>query len=268
MAGWRDAQTVRPAPVVYLEHGAGQSYDGDRTAVGCGSYSGGLGLDHARLFLCPSRAVADRWNDAYPEVPAVAVGCPKLDRWHAQPRGIARGPAPRTVAVTFHWECRLVPETRSAFGHYARALPRLAACPDWRLLGHGHPRMWGRLRREWRRLGVPHTPDLADVLDQADLLIGDNTSALPEFASTGRPVVWLSAPWYRREVDHGGRFWRWPEGQVHVEHPSDLVAAVTEALADAPAVRAARDAMMREVYAYTDGRAAQRAADAIIGALG
>lgn len=262
VAGWRDAQTVRPAPVVYLEHGAGQSYDGDPAGRANGSYSGGAGLDHAALFLCPNVQVADRWNDAYPEAPAAVVGCPRLDRWHRAPRGIPRG-GPPTVAVTFHWECRLVPETRSALGHYVRALPHLAAMPDWQVLGHGHPRMWGRLRREWRRLGVAHTPDLADVLDRADLLVGDNTSALYEFASLGRPVLVLNAPWYRRDVHHGLRFWRHVPG-LQIDGPEQLVWGAMTALEDPPELRAVRRAAVAAAYAHTDGHAAERAATAIV----
>ncbi len=287
VAGWRDAQTVAPSPLVYLEHGAGQSYDGDPRGVGQGSYSGGQGLGRVRLFLCPSQRVADRWAATYPEATTAVVGCPKLDRWHAVPDGPHRGRAaasaddgpdvaPRptrtvapdhgsgapVVAVTFHWECPLVPETRSAWGHYDHHLPGLVADPRWQVLGHGHPRLWGAIRRRWRALGVDHTPDLADVLDRADLLVADNTSAAYEFASTGRPVLVLNAPWYRRHVDHGLRFWSYPPG-LQVDHPRDLVAGVARALADPPAARAIRARAVAHVYAHTDGHAAQRAADAI-----
>lgn len=175
------------------------------------------------------------------------------------------------VALTFHWHCSLVPEMDWAFRHYDAALPALVAAAEvrgWELLGHGHPRAYGALVRRWKALGIEAVPSFADILDRASVLCGDNTSALPEFASVGKPVVWLSAPWYRRDVDHGSRFWTWPAGQVCVDEPEDLVSGIERALADPPEVQAAREAMVRSVYAFTDGHAAERAAAAIVERLG
>lgn len=277
VAAYSDYVKAARRPVFYVEHGAGQSYSQDARSVGNPSYSGGRGLDRVALFVCPNAAVAGRWSEAYPETPAVVVGCPKLDRWHGDGRAAAcrtrrtaapdQGSGALTVAITFHWHLSLNEETRSAWPYYDAALPGLVAAAaerGWRILGHGHPRLYGSIVRRWRALAVDHTPNLADVFDQADVLVGDNTSSLPEFASLGRPVVWLSAPWYRRDVEHGGRFWRWPQGQVHVEHPADLVAGIEEALVDREEVAAARRAMVQTVYAQTDGHAAERAAAAIV----
>lgn len=271
VAGLGDHQRVNPSPTILVEHGAGQAY----VDLASGSYSGGPGWERARLFVCPNETVAGRWRATYPETPAAVVGAPKMDRWHDGRRG--RGEAgdrgrPLTpghgavVAVTFHWECRLVPETRSSWEHYDRALPDLVAWADRngiRLLGHGHPRLWGRIERRWRRLGVEPVERLADVLDRADLLVADNTSALYEFASLDRPVVVLNAPWYRRDVEHGGRFWTWADVGVQVDRPEQLPGAIAVALADPPAIRARRAEIVGEVYHRRDGRAATRAADAI-----
>lgn len=276
IAGLGDHQRVNPSSTILVEHGAGQTY----ADLDSGSYSGGPGWERAILFLCPSEAVAARWSNSY-RTPAAVVGSPKLDRWHGSSRtrntesagnatyeyieGHEAGTTP-TVAVTFHWECRLVPETRSAWEHYDRSLPALVEWADRtgiRLLGHGHPRLWGRIERRWRRLGVEPVERLADVLDRADLLVGDNTSALYEFASTGRPVVVLNAPWYRREVEHGGRFWSWADVGVQANEPVELPGAIAVGLADPPSVAARRAQIVREVYARCDGRAASRAADSI-----
>ena len=268
VAGFADMQRVDPSPVILLEHGAGQAY----VDTDSGSYSGGAGWQRARLFLCPNEAVAQRWRATY-RAPAVVVGAPKLDRWHADrvagarpgDRGPVDDPRPR-VAITFHWECSLLPETRSAWQHYDRSLEDLvtwAGDAGIELLGHGHPRLWGKIERRWRRLGVEPVEHFADVLERADLLVGDNTSALPEFASTGRPVLWLNAPWYRRDVDHGGRFWTWPQGQVTCDEPGELPERILQALADPPTARLSRSRMVARVYPLRDGHAAERAADAI-----
>lgn len=256
--------------LIYVEHGAGQSYDGDPAAVGNGSYSGGVGLDTAALFIAPGEHVAERWGAMYPSTPVAVVGCPKLDSWHAGERRELRsersGPL---VAVTFHWDCGLVPETHSALRHHQRALGALrdaVRSSGGELLGHGHPRAWGALRALWASLGVPHTSKLADVLDQADVLVADNTSALYEFASLDRPVVVLNAPWYRREVEHGLRFWTHVPG-VQCDEPDQLVSCVQLALADPPELRALRSRAVERAYAHSDGQAASRAAAAIVEVL-
>jgi hypothetical protein len=267
VAAGADALKLRRHRLVYVEHGAGQTYPGDPRGLGNGSYSGGADLDHVGLFVCPSEAVAARWRARYPDAEVAVVGCPKLDAWHARP---SPAPSPNrpgpVVALTFHWDCPLVPETRSALGHHLPGLAKLVRevrAAGGRVIGHGHPRAQADLAPLWRRLEVPHEPRLSSVLDKADLLVGDNTSALPEFASLGRPVLWLNAPWYRRDVHHGGRFWQWPEGQVQADHPDELVDAVRLALEDPPQVADARARMVHQVYAHTDGLAAERAAGAI-----
>lgn len=264
VASGADAQRLAPAPVIYLEHGAGQSYHGDERGRRSGSYAGGEGLEHVVIFLCPNESVAARWTARYPETPAVVVGAPKLDRWHVGTRSQSERPV---VAVAFHWPNTLCPESQWAWPHYRaefRALAMAVAGAGGELIGHGHPRAWRQFRREWLRLGIRPVEHLVDVMAAADVLLVDNSSAGPEFASTGRPIVWLSAPWYRRDVDHGGRFWQWTEGMPHVEEPDQLVETTLATMADPSASDRARAAMVSSVYSATDGRAAHRAADAIM----
>lgn len=264
VASYADALRVAPAPVILLEHGAGQSYHGDPAAASSGSYSGGEGLEGCVLFLCPNESVADRWRARY-RAPAVVVGCPKLDRWHAAPAR-AQSAHPATVAISFHWSNPLCPESQWALPHYRAALRALRddlASAGVRLIGHGHPRAWRQLRQEWGRAGIEPVRDLADVFDRADLLLVDNSSAGYEFASLGRPVVWLSAPWYRREVHHGGRFWNDVEGMPHVEQPEDLSPIALSVLTDPMRWEPGRARMVASAYAFTDGRASERAATAI-----
>jgi len=263
VAGAADRNLCKGRQVILAEHGAGQRYVGVQSA----SYSGGPGWDRCRLFLCPNDDVAARWREAYPATPAVVVGCPRLDRWHRPLAGceVACGPE-RVVALTFHWDNRLVPETTWALPHYQDQLPVLRnwlAGHGYQLVGHGHPRAQGALQRVWRRLEIPFWPSFDQVAAGAQVLVGDNTSALPEFASLGRPVVWLNAPWYRRNVHHGGRFWSWPEGQPTCDERGELCEAVARGLNPLPAEARSRAAMVAAVYAATDGHAADRAAAAV-----
>lgn len=276
VAGYADAvRMAHHGPLIYVEHGAGQTYGGDPRSVGHGAFSGGDGLDHVGLFVCPREEVAARWRARYPHARAVAVGCPKMDAWMRWPRvrpsrtgePIYRGDHRPVVAVTFHHENAQIPEQQSARTFLRDALPGLRDHVEslgGQLLGHGHPRNWSNIRDLWRRLGVPCTDDLGEVFDLADVLVADNTSAAYEFASLGRPVVWVSPPWYRRDVTHGQRFWRDIEGLPHVQDPSELVPMVDRAIFDPSSDTDARVAMVARTYAFTDGRSSARAAQAIV----
>lgn len=246
----------------YLEHGAGQSYAGDPRTADHPSYAGGRDHDDVALFLVPSEAVADRWRSAYPRARVEVVGSPRVEALPArEPAGDST-----VIAVTSHFRCGISPETRPAFDHHRHAVAALARTHT--LIGHGHPRDHERLAVAWRRMRMEPVPRFDDVCRRADLLIGDNTSALFEFAATGRPVVVLDAPWYRRDVRHGLRFWDAADVGVRVGRPEDLAGAVTTALADPPERRAERERVVAAVYARPSGGAAAAAADAIAAVLG
>lgn len=242
----------RAGEVAYLEHGAGQPYSGTP------GYPGGPGRQHVGLFLSPNETAAAADRAAYPDAQVVVVGDPRLDTLPG------REPGPPLVAVSFHWDCWAVPESRSALPRFKRGLPALASAVP--LIGHGHPRAERALERVWTRLGVEWVPTFDEVLRRADLYVCDNSSTLFEFASTGRPVVVLNAPWYRREVEHGLRFWQAASVGVQVDHPDELVAAVQFALEDRPEQQAARARALQVAYAHPSG-AAERAARALEGWL-
>jgi hypothetical protein len=251
------------SPAALVEHGAGQAYEfGERGGNPC--YSGGEGRDTVGLFVVPSWLVGARNQTHYPEASTAVVGCPALDPWLSGERPCGEGNG--TVAITFHWEASIVgPEGRGAWKHFDRALPVLARAFGRRLLGHGHPRIMGHLAHRYRALGIEVVPGYEEVLDRADLLIGDNTSAIFEVAATGRPVVVMNAPWYRRQVrDLWPRFWDHADVGLQCDDPDDLVDVVLEALQDPPEARLGRRRAVAAVYAHTDGKSAQRAAEAVV----
>lgn len=138
--------------------------------------------------------------------------------------------------------------------------------PGHGILGHSHPRMRGFLEPFWKRLGVPFLPHFSDILDWTDLYICDNSSTLYEYASTGRPVLVLDAPWYRTYVNHGGRFWDWADVGVRIQDPSQLPEALSKALEDPPEVKDRRDSIVAAAYdgVALDGRATERAVAALM----
>lgn len=252
-----DAQRVEPAMTVYVEHGAGQSYDADMRSVKHSSYSNGV-IVNAALFLCPNLfTLARRMRNC--DVPAAAVGSPRLDQY---PIGNHEG-VERAVAFAWHWSCELVPETQSAFDHYLQDLQHIAIelrRNGYTPVAHAHPRIARRVRWHLERKGFEWW-DIDDVMNKAAVLCADNTSVMYEFAHVDRPIVVLNAPWYRRHVHHGLRFWECIPGE-QVDEPEEVVPAIRQALSNDP--WAAERSKVRDlVFPLQDGHATGRACDLI-----
>lgn len=237
VASYGNMKRMRPRNIIYLEHGVGMQYGN-----GHKSYSGGTDRGDIGLYLATNEMVASRQREVYPDQNIQVIGCPKLDRWH---RGHAIEKPVKTVAISFHWDCQVAPETRSAFPHYRNVLPDIV--DEFRVIGHGHPRDWGSMRGFWKRLGVRTEGSFEEVMRLADLYVCDNSSTLYEFASTGRPVVVLNAPYYRRSVHHGLRFWEDIPG-VQVNEPNELAEAIHLALSDPSEIREERSRISDLVY--------------------
>lgn len=264
VAGMLDRHRAR-GPVALMEHGAGQSYPGDPASAGHSSYAGGSGWDHAAVIVCPGPASARLWSDSYPSTPVHAVGSPVLDRWHGYRPPLNVRPV---VAFTWHWDCDLVAETGSAWGEYRPAMPSIVeqlGAQGFDVVGHAHPRWAGAHAHRWEAWGCRYVDDWSEVMATADMVVADNTSAMYEFAATDRPVVALNSRRWRRDVDHGLRFWSAVPG-LQVDRPTDVVATVRAAWLDPLPLKAMRRAAVAEAYAAVDGRAAERAAAAIVAA--
>lgn len=248
--------------VIYAEHGAGQTYVGLEGRRGQ-SYIGGPDRELVAGALLPGPHQLAVHQRLHPDVPAWSVGCPKLDEWHADGRRPLPPPGERVVAISFHWACTVAPETQSAISHYEPALEELRDAFPGRVLAHAHPRLLKAASGIYRRHGLEPVADFSQVLDEADVYACDNSSTIYEFASTGRPVVVLNAPWFRRDVSHGLRFWEFADVGVQVDKPGELIPALLSDELDTPARQARRRAITRRLYQATDGLAAQRAADAV-----
>lgn len=246
--------------IALMEHGIGQSYAGlprERSASRPNYAGGGGHRAHVGLFLHPNEHAAGRDREAYPDATVAVVGAPILDTLPAH----EPSPGRPVVAVAWHWDSYVCPETRSGFRVFRGGV--VALRERYRVIGHGHPRIMGALAPWYRRAGIESVASFDEVCRRADVLVADNTSAMYAFASTGRPVVVCSPPWYRRHVEHGLRFWSAAGVGVACAQPNRMADAVTEALEDAPGQQAAREAALDVVYAYRTG-AAERAALALM----
>lgn len=212
-------------PVIYIDHGVGFSFSNDHS-----SYAGGKGRERVIAFLSTNEYADCRNRETYPDAYHKIVGCPKMDGWANL--GSTGNEIP-VVAFSFHWDCRVVPETRSAFSEYRPELTRIARMPQeqrgWSMLGHGHPRLWNSISRFWESVNVDLAPDFTEVMQRADLYVADATSTLYEFAATGKPVVVINSKLYRKHVHHGLRFWEHVPGE-QVDSENQLVPMIRRAL--------------------------------------
>ena len=197
VGGYYDIHAAPKNRVIYVEHGAGQAYSGDKRASEHPCYHGGRHPNNVIGYISPRQDVAESWS-----APGFAAGCPAVE-------GIVRKPS-NIAVITFHWDARAVcEEARSAANHYHSRLEMMVQhlqSQGFQFVGHWHPKD-NRGKRRWLKMGLPVVEDVDEILSKASLLIADNTSLMYEAALCGIPVVALNAPWYRREVEHGLRFW-------------------------------------------------------------
>lgn len=243
---YRAARASGRTRIAVGQHGAGQSYSNDHPA-----YPGGRGYEQASLFLVPNETAARRWRERYPGTPVALIGCPKLDTLPDRDADLTEP----VVAFSFHWDGpSIAPEMRSAWTYYRTVVPLVAK--RHRVIGHAHPRAMSRVSRWYNMAHIEIVPTFTDILRRASVYVCDNSSSMFEFAATGRPVVVLNAPPFRRDVEHGLRFWEASGVGVNVDRADQLAEAVGRAVADPPEVRAARKAATSIVYQPLRGGAA------------
>jgi hypothetical protein len=244
----------RPRKIIHMEHGTGHAF-------GTAPYPNGTKgkRDLVDLFLAPNEYTA-RLIRSVRATRVEVIGTPKLD-----PAGQrADRPASRpTIAIAFHWGDRSSnpPEAGSAYEHYKAVLPDLAR--RYRLFGHGHPLAREFYRKEFEDMGIDWLDDFRDVCRLADIYVNDLSSTLYEFLVTGKPVVVLNAPWFRRDVRWGLRFWDYSDVGINVNEPEELLPAIERTWCEYDRVHITeRTQAVSDLYPYL-GHAAQAAAQVL-----
>jgi hypothetical protein len=235
-----------------MEHGTGHGF-------GTSAYPNGPGdRDLVSLFLPPNQYTADKIHTVR-DTPCEVIGTPKLD-WIAH-HEFKRGNPP-TVCISFHHGTKRtrIPEAGSALEHYKEFIPTLKE--NYNLVAHGHPLTRERDKPFYASLGIPFIDDFTEVLKTVDLYINDLSSTLYEFIATSKPVIVLNAPWFRREVKHGLRFWDYTDIGFNVEEPEELLKAIDTTLRIPELFLHQRRKATRELFPYL-GHSAQRAAAVI-----
>jgi len=243
--------------IIFCEHGVGMFYN-----VVHPSYAGSLrNRENVVLRLSPNETHAEKERETL-ECPVEVIGVPKLDRFANRYWNFNR--TKPTVAISFHFDCLVCPETRSSFSYFKDVIPELKK--HFNLIGHSHPRYASVLEPFYRKNKIRFVKDFEEVLEHADVYCIDNSSTIFEWCITQKPIVLLNPPFYRKEVEHKGnpRFWKHSGIAPLCERPEDLIDSIWEAINNhekyVPKIREAN----KDVLTFTDGRCAERAVNAII----
>lgn len=250
------AHRISPERRIFMmEHGTGHGF-------GTSAYPNGPGeRDVVSLFLPPNQYTADKIHTVRSTACEV-VGTPKLDWIIQYEETFLQRSHPATVCISFHHGSRnrKPPEAGSAFEHYKDVVASLK--PHYNLVAHGHPLSRVRDLPFYASIGVPFIEDFKDVMKIADVYVNDLSSTLYEFAATSKPVVVLNAPWFRKNVYHGLRFWDYADIGINVENPMDLKRAIDKTLSDPTLFLPQRKKAVLDLFPYL-GHSAIRAANVI-----
>lgn len=235
--------------VILMEHGIGHNYGNRHPA-----YVGGLRKERVVLFLNQHHLSQDANDLAYPKTLGKVIGTPKMDtvkrveNWHKEKP---------VVCISFHWDCQVCPNTRSAFYYYKGILTLLSKAKEYTLIAHGHPRGdWSYIKQ----LGIPFYEDISEVFEIADIYANDNSSTMYEFIAAGKPVVVLNCPLYDRNANTGIRFWKYIGG-IQVNKPSELHNAILETIRIDP-YKDIREQIATDLYPFYP-KASKRASEVI-----
>lgn len=249
VASYKD-YTATKGDVIFMEHGIGHNYGNRHSA-----YVGGRNRDRVVMFF-NQHALSQHENQKwYPHTISKIVGTPKMD---TVVKSNDKNTDKPIVCISFHWDCKVCNNTRSAYYYYRSVIPFLSKCDEFKLIAHGHPRGdW----TEIKDLGIPFYDDFNEVMRIADIYVNDNSSSMYEFMSMNKPVIVLNCPLYDRSANTGIRFWKYICGK-QVDDPKKLYDAILEQIKLPQMYEDLRKEYTEELYPLR-GKSAQTAANYI-----
>jgi hypothetical protein len=239
--------------MINMEHGIGHGF-------GTAAYPNGPGRrDAIDLCLYPNRYTADKAL-AVRQNEYEIIGTPKMDAMVTTGSWAA---STKTICISFHWgnPGQNPPESGTAFEHYKKIIPVLNK--KYTLIAHGHPLARDHQKPIYRDMGVEFVDDFMDVCRRASIYINDLSSTMYEFLCTGKPVVVLNAPWFRREVNWGIRFWDYSDVGINVEDPGQLFDAIDQTFENYLICEDARRKAIHDLYPF-HGYSAMITADVLV----
>lgn len=202
-------------PFIYVEHGAGQSYESNM-------WYSNSSRSKMLAALVPGPYCAEKTRQSNPDVPVFEIGAPHLAH-------INNGMATK-LAFAFHWRCAICLESDTAFDEYGPAVAEIAVHSK-HIIGTAHPKMIGEATGFYRSYGIEVVTNYDRVLSEAALLAADNTSLIYEAACLDIPVVIMNKSSWRRYRNWGLRFWDLIPGP-QVDTPAELRTVIADHLID------------------------------------
>jgi hypothetical protein len=242
--------------IIFAEHGVGMFYNNPHP-----SYAGSLTKrENVILRLSPNKIHADKEKETL-ECPVEIIGVPKLDKFAN--RNWRINYEKPTVAISFHFDCLVNPETRSSFNHFKSILPELNK--HFNLIGHAHPRLMVDIEEFYHKNKIRVVKDFEKVMELADVYCIDNSSTIFEWCITNKPIVLLNNPSYRRDVEHKGnpRFWKHANIGPQCNNPEDLISCIYESCKNHSKYLPKIKEASLDVLSFIDGKCTKRAVNII-----
>ena len=241
---WVNVLNKAKLDTIFLEHGAGQTYITDNISWNRGE------CQYIKLALVPNGHCAKAFEKS--NIEAQIIGCPKIRDDYE----FSENEKP-LVVFSWHWECKVLPETLGSFDYWKDEILNLK--DKFNIAIHAHPVMSRRVALWCKRNDLRFIKQFDDVVKEADLYCMDNSSTLFEFARIGKPVLVLNPPWFRRDVEHGLRFWELSNIGVNCNDVSELEVCLEKALKN----QNYNSNLSNVVYPYIGKEATEKAVEAI-----
>lgn len=242
---------------ILMEHGVGLTFGNNA------GYAGGLGLRLAAdCFLAPNEYIAKK-TESVLDTTQYVIGTPKLDKWAGNSFHYTMPEKP-TVCISFHWDgSHVAPEASNAASVFGTDHILSELQKEFNMIAHCHPKARDTYRPLFEKNGIEFVENFNDVMECADIYVNDASSTMYEFLVTGKPVILMNAPHFRKFINYGIRFWDYTNIGYQVKNLTELRKAIQDTIRDPNKFIKQRIKAVEDLYPHI-GYSSQLAADSII----